>query len=410
MLNVLTLEEALDLIKAEFPSAPAAERVSLSRSFGRVLAEEIVSREYVPDFNRSTVDGYALRARDAFGCSDAIPAILTVQAQVCMGEEAAFSIQEGCCAAIPTGGAVPDGADSVVMLEYTEDYGDGTVGIAKPVAPGENMIFRGDDVFPGKTVLLKGRLLRPQDIGALAAMGVAEVPVYRIPKVGIISTGDELVPPDQAPAPGQIRDVNSLLLEAQLSSYGVSCISYGIVPDEESLLRETVRKALSECDAVILSGGSSVGVKDASCRVIESFGTVLFHGLAIKPGKPTIFGRCQNKPVIGLPGHPVAAFFVTELFVRPLMALLGGRNTGSRSVTARLTENISANHGRALYCACRLRKDGDDLLAEPVRTKSGLITALTGADGYFCVNRDCEGLMKGACIKVYLLTEEENGI
>lgn len=410
MLNVLTLEEALDLIQKEFSPALRTEHVSLSKALGRILAEDIVSKEYVPDFNRSTVDGYALRARDVFGCSDSIPAILAVQAQIRMGESAGFSLPEGCCAAIPTGGAVPAGADSIVMLEYTEDYGDGTIGVAKPVAPGENMIFRGDDVFPGKQVLPKGQTIRSQDVGALSAMGFVEVPVYCVPRVGIISTGDELVAPDQVPAPGQIRDVNSLLLAAQISTYGAVPISYGIVPDEEEQLKSAVGMALSECDAVILSGGSSVGVKDASCRVIESFGTVLFHGLAIKPGKPTILGRCESKPVIGLPGHPVAAFFVTELFIRPLMTVLGGKPTKPRCVSARLSENISANHGRALYCACRLTQKEDHLIAEPIRTKSGLITALSAADGYFCVSRDCEGLMKGTEIQVYCFTEDQNGI
>ena len=237
MLNVLTLEEALDLIKREFSLILRTEHVSLSKALGRILAEDIISKEYVPDFNRSTVDGYALRARDVFGCSDSIPAILTVQAQIRMGESAGFSLPEGCCAAIPTGGAVPAGADSIVMLEYAEDYGDGTIGVAKPVAPGENIIFRGDDVFPGKQVLPKGQIIRSQDVGALSAMGFTEIPVYCVPRVGIISTGDELVAPDQVPAPGQIRDVNSLLLAAQISTYGAVPISYGIVPDEEEQLK-----------------------------------------------------------------------------------------------------------------------------------------------------------------------------
>ena len=410
MLNVITLEEALALITSEFLPSATTERIPLASALGRVLAEEVRATEYVPDFHRSTVDGFALKAKDAFGCSDAIPAILTLQGKVRMGEDAGFILRENCCASVPTGGAVPQGADSVVMLEYTEDYGDGTIGIAKPVAPGENMIFRGDDVYPDKPVLPKGRILRPQDIGALAAMGITEVPVCRVPRVGIISTGDELVPPEKKPGPGQIRDVNSLLVSAQLSACGFDIVSYGIIRDDEDLLQKTVEKALSECDAVILSGGSSVGLKDASARVIGSFGPLLFHGLAMKPGKPTILGRYQNKPLIGLPGHPVAAFFVTELFVRPLLIHLGGGNWKPRQFSACLTENISANHGRALYCACRLFRDGDVLKAEPVRTKSGLITALTGADGYFCVDRNCEGLMKGTHISVYSLREEENGI
>ena len=408
MLNVITLEEALALVKTEFVPASAAERAPLAQALGRTLAEDVAAAEYVPDFDRSTVDGYALRARDTFGCSDAIPAILTRQGAIRMGEEVSFALREGCCAAIPTGGAVPRGADSVVMLEYTEDYGDGTVGIARPVAPGENMIFRGDDVRPGKLLLQKGHVLRPQDMGALAALGVSEVEV-RVPlRVGILSTGDELVPPDQQPGPSQIRDVNSVLVESQLKAFGADARFYGIVPDDEEMLRTAVARALAECDGVILSGGSSVGVKDASGRVIGGFGPLLFHGLAMKPGKPTILGRCGNKPIVGLPGHPVAAFFVTQLFVLPLLAWMGGKRERPRRVSARLTENVSANHGRAQYCGCRLRREGETLFAEPIRTKSGLITALTAADGYFCVERDREGLMKGAQVMVYCLGEEED--
>ncbi len=410
MLNVITLEEALALVRKEFVPAAAAEPVPLAQALGRTLGADVIASEYVPDFDRSTVDGFALRARDTFGCSDAIPAILTRQAEVRMGEGADFVLREGCCAAVPTGGAVPQGADSVCMLEYAEDYGDGTVGVLKPVAPGENLIFRGDDVHPGKLLLKKGHTLRPQDLGALAALGVSEISVFQPLRVGILSTGDELVEPDTTPGPGQIRDVNSVLVASQLNSFGIETVSYGIVPDDEARLRETVARALDECDGVILSGGSSVGVKDASARVMSASGPLLFHGLALKPGKPTLLGKCGNKPIIGLPGHPVAAFFVTQLFVLPLLAHLGGKDSGPRWLAARVTENVSANHGRAQVCPCRLRREGDELWAEPIRTKSGLITALADADGYFCVERDREGLMRGAPIRVFCLREEEHGV
>lgn len=410
MLNVITLEAALELVQRKFVPAAAAAQTPLGDALGRTLAEDVIAAEHVPDFDRSTVDGYALRARDSFGCSDAIPAILSLQGSVRMGEEANFILQEGCCAAVPTGGAIPQGADSVCMLEYTEEYGDGTIGVARPVAPGENLIFRGDDVCPGKVLLRRGRTLRPQDIGALAALGMSRVAVRAPLRIGILSTGDELVPPEQKPGPGQIRDVNSLLVASQLKAGGAEPVSYGILPDDEEKLRQIVARALAECDGVILSGGSSVGLKDASARVISSFGPLLFHGLAMKPGKPTILGKCGNKPLVGLPGHPVAAFFVTQLFVLPLLARLGGREERPRWQVARLTENVSANHGRAQYCGCRLHREGEELWAEPIRTKSGLITALTGADGYFCVERDREGLMRGAPIRVYCVREEEDGI
>ena len=406
MLYVKTPEDVLALIKEEFSPLGQGETVSLSAAMGRILAEDIAAGEYVPNFDRSTVDGFAVRARDTFGCTDAIPAILPLQQTVQMGQGADFPLNAEACVAVPTGGAVPKGADSVVMLEYTEDYGDGTIGISRPVAPGENMIFRGDDVFPGKVILQKGRVLSSADIGALAAIGRVRVPVVKKLTVGVISTGDELVPPEVQPCPGQIRDVNSPMLEAMLTAFGCHVINYGIVIDDEALLTQKVRQAAAECDAVLLSGGSSVGVKDAACRIIESMGRLLLHGIAIKPGKPTILGKAGPKPLVGLPGHPVAAYFITKLFVLPLLGRLSGRDMTAYTVTAKVTQSISANHGRAQYHCCRLIPRDGEVWAEPIRGKSGLITTLAGADGYFCIDRDCEGLPKNAEIQVTVCSGE----
>ena len=402
MLEVKTPEEVLRLIEKEFKPLGQTESVPLSAAMGRVLSEPITAQEYVPDFDRSTVDGYACRAADTFGCSDAIPAILNLAGEVLMGQGADFALSRDSCVYVPTGGAIPKGADCAVMLEYTEDYGDGTVGIMKPGAPGMNLIFRGDDVFPGKEILPAGRVLTAQDIGALAAIGRISVPVARRVKVGVISTGDELVPPNKTPGPGQVRDVNSPLLTAMLEAFGAEAVSYGIVVDDEALLRRKMQDAARDCDAVILSGGSSVGVKDAACRIIESMGELLLHGIAIKPGKPTILGKTGNKPLIGLPGHPVAACFVAQLFVLPLLGRLMGRKREEYTVTAELTESLGANHGREQINACHLNWEGGKLLASPIRSKSGLITQLAGADGYFIISRDCEGLPKGAQVHVYL--------
>lgn len=406
MLSVKTPEEVLALIESEFETVSQTEMVCLGQAMGRVLAEDISATEYVPDFDRSTVDGFAVRARDTFGCTESIPAILTQQGEILMGQGAEFALEKEYCAAVPTGGAVPEGADSVVMVEYTEDYGDGTIGILKSVAPGQNMIFRGDDVYPGKVILEKGRVLSSQDIGALAAIGQVQVPVRKKLTVGVISTGDELVPPEETPGPGQVRDVNSPMLEAMLSAFGVQVINYGIVIDNEALLSQKVTQAVGECDAVLLSGGSSVGVKDAACRIIESMGTLLLHGIAIKPGKPTILGKTGKKPLVGLPGHPVAAYFITKLFVLPLLSRLTGSKQESYTTTAKVTESVSANHGRAQYHCCRLERKDGELLAYPIRGKSGLITTLAGADGYFCIDRDCEGLPKFAQIQVTITSGE----
>ena len=402
MLEVKTPEEVFRLIEKEFWPLERKELVPLDNALGRVLAEDITASEYVPDFDRSTVDGYAVRASDTFGCSDAIPAILELKGEVRMGEDANLTLKRGECAYVPTGGAIPEGADCMVMIEYAEDYGDGTVGILKPGAPGLTLIFRGDDVYPGKAVLRAGQVLRAQDIGALAAIGKAEVPVKPRLKVGVLSTGDELVPAAETPGPGQVRDVNMPMLAALLREVGAEPVQYGIITDDETLLQKTVLNALESCDAVILSGGSSAGVKDAACRIIESLGKLLLHGIAIKPGKPTIIGRAGNKPLIGLPGHPVAAYFVAKLFVLPLLARLEGRQLSDHPLRARLSESIGANHGRAQVSACRLEPRDGRLTAVPIRSKSGLITQLAGADGYFMIDRDCEGLPKDAAVDVFV--------
>ena len=402
MLTVKTPEEVFALLREEFPPLERDESVPLPLALGRVLAEDIQSTEYVPGFNRSTVDGYAVRAADTFGCSDAIPAILPVTQEIFMGG-GAQPLTPGSCAAVPTGGAVPEGADAVVMLEYAEDYGDGTVGLTKSAAPGANLIYKGDDVYPGKLVLPKGQRLGAQDIGALAAMGVSSVSVSKKVRVGILSTGDELVPVEEIPAAGQVRDVNSSLLAALMTSLGAEVVPYGIFPDTESILAAGVDRALAECDVVLLSGGSSVGVKDAACRILSARGDILLHGIAMKPGKPNILAKIGGKAVFGLPGHPVAAFFSAQLFVRALLTQLTGEiRTAPRTVSASLSEAISANHGRAEYIGVRLEKTDNGLLARPIHGKSGLITSLAASEGFFCVPRDREGFSAGETVEVLL--------
>lgn len=404
MLMVKTPEEVREVLKTEFPFVPEKEELPLEEALGRILYQTIAAAEYVPGFDRSTVDGYAVCASDTFGCSDAMPALLRLCGEIQMGEEAQQILQPGECIYVPTGGAVPRGADAVVMIEYSEDYGDGMIGILKSAAPGANMIYRGDDVYPGKTVLPAGRKLTVGDIGALAAMGYSRIPAVKRISVGIISTGDELVAIDTVPAEGQIRDVNSAMLSALVKEAGGTGIVYGIVKDQEEQLKAALDHALQECDIVLISGGSSVGTKDATLRVIAERGDVLFHGIAMKPGKPTILGRVGGRAVFGLPGHPVAACFVSELFVKPLLAQMMGRKIRERTIPAVLAETVSANHGRAQYMGVILSEEKDILQALPVHGKSGLITSLAGTDGYFCIPRDCEGIKAGETIMVRLYT------
>ncbi len=406
MLTVKTPDEVLKLIEDLISPLNKTEYVPLADCVGRTLGEDVKAEEYVPDFDRSTVDGFAVRAADTFGCSESIPALLELQGEVLMGENAAGPLSTGCCMAVPTGGALPDGADAVVMIEYTERYDAGSIGVSKAAAPGENIIFRGDDVYPGKTVLRQGRELLPQDIGALAAMGTVSVPVRKKPVVGIISTGDELVRIEEKPENAQVRDVNSSMLAAACRNWGCEPICFGIVKDDETLLGEAVDRALEKSDVLLISGGSSVGIKDAVCRILEQRGRLHFHGIAMKPGKPTIFAQVQDKPVFGLPGHPAAAFFVSELFVQPLLLKLQDKKLLRHTVEALITESISANHGRAQYNGAVLEKDDGKLYARPIRSKSGLISSLAASDGYFCIPRDCEGLSQGSSIELCLFGKE----
>jgi molybdopterin molybdotransferase len=402
LFHVKTPEEVLEIINSNFSTLETEKLIPLAEACGRTCKENIIGREYVPEFNRSTVDGYAVRAADTFGCSDSIPALLPLAGEILMGQAANSPLQAGTCVAVATGGAVPEGADAVVMLEFTEDYGDGTIGILKPAAPGNNLIFKGDDVAPGKIIIPAGHILEPHDIGSLAAMGITSVKVSAKPIVGIISTGDELVEIHEKPKAGQVRNVNSHVLEAMIKQAGGKPRSYGIIRDDEHVLACYVAKAVSECDIVIISGGSSVGMRDATAKVIEESGSIILHGIAMKPGKPTILGLIDNKPVFGLPGHPVAAYLTARLYVCPLMAKLMGSNIKQYTVTARMSEAISSNHGRAEFVGVLLESVDNELLAHPIRGKSGLITSLAASDGYICIPRDCEGLTQGTRVSVNL--------
>ncbi|MCL2756946.1 MAG: molybdopterin-binding protein [Coriobacteriia bacterium] len=401
MLKVISPEDALQVILDRFP--PCSRRfdsVGIGNACGRVLNTDIVAVEFVPGYNRSTVDGYAVIASDTFGCTSASPALLTLAGEVLMGKAAKRRIVAGTCIAVSTGGDLPDGADAVVMQEYTEEYGNNLIGISVSVAPGNSIIFKGDDLMPGDKILAAGTLLAPHDIGILSALGYDKVGVRRRPVVGVISTGDELVATTSVPQRGQVRDVNTPMIAAAIRSFGAVVKRFGIIEDDKAALQMTLAQAVDECDIVLISGGSSAGTRDVTARVIENLGALLFHGIAMKPGKPTILGDISGKPVFGLPGHPVAAYFVTELFVRPLIDQLMGYPQKRRTVAARICEAVSSNHGRAEYIAVVL--EDDDKVARPIRGKSGLIASLANSDGYICIPRDLEGLSKDAEVSVIL--------
>lgn len=405
MFNVLESSQVLRIISERFDATPVHSMVDLKEATGRVLSSDIQAEAYVPDFDRSTVDGYAVNAKDVFGCSDAIPALLTLRGEIAVGEAPDVAYKNGDCYYVPTGGALPEGTDAMVMIEYAERFSDGTVAIYRPSAPGQHIIFRGDDVKPGETVLKRNSVVMPKDIGALAALGISQVPAYKKPTVGIISTGDELVPVDEQPGGGQIRDVNGAMIRSAVQSAGGEPVFYGIVKDEYGALLCTVRQAVDACDIVILSGGTSVGSHDATRNVMDELGEVFVHGIAIKPGKPTIVGKIQDKPVFALPGHPMAAYFMFMIFIRNYIENRAGKPRRSRSVSAVLASAIPSNHGREECVPVSL--DGEDCVyATPVFGKSGLITTLAGTDGYIRIGRDTEGLAKGSRVDVILFGSE----
>lgn len=397
MLNVKTIAEVNSIITKRFDGIRVeCEQVPLENALGRVLGKAISATEYVPDFNRSTVDGYAVIAADVFGCSEAIPALLALSGESKMGVHTDILLEKGQCGYVPTGAEVPQGADAVVMLEFAEEIEEGTIAIYRPCAPGTNMIYRGDDVKPGEIVIPAGHRLTAAEIGALAALGIAQVPVVRPPHVAIISTGDELVPLNESLTMGKIRDVNGPMLFTAVRNAGGETKSYSIIKDEEAPIREEIKKAIQDCDLLILTGGTSVGIKDTISGIIEELGELSVHGIAVKPGKPTILGVIQEKPVFGLPGNPVAAYFMFHLLVQPLLFSMQGATLTEFKEIVPLARSISSNHGREEFIPVRM-KDG---IAQPIASKSGLITTLSAADGFIRIPRDCEGLKQGESVEV----------
>jgi molybdopterin molybdotransferase len=401
MSRFLTVISVADAVAAAEKIAPArkTESVPVEQSAGRVLASDIAADTNIPGFDRSVVDGYAVRSADTTGTSDSVPALLQCVGRVAMGKhDTRLSIGNTVCAYIPTGGVLPAGADAVVMVEYTEEAGD-TILIKKPVSHGENVLLRDEDFKKGETVFSMGRRLSPQDVGVLAACGCAAVPVAKKPVVGIISTGNELVSATTVPGPGQVRDANAPMLAAWLSEYGCEPRLYGIVRDEREAFETVIARALPECDIVLLSGGSSKDDRDMTAGVIAGKGEVLVHGIAIAPGKPTIIGRINEKPVFGLPGHPASAFVVLIAIVRPLLdKMLGLDKPLLRTVEATLAENIPSQRGREEYIRVKV-KNG---IATPLFGKSGLLNTLVNSDGLVCIPAGFEGLEKGSEVEVIL--------
>ena len=399
MLEVVTREEAVRIILENIPEAAEAENVALPDALGKVVAEDILSPEDLPAYARSTVDGLAVRASDTYGCSESLPAMVTYAGKILMGEDEERVLPPASCMQVPTGGQVPEGADAVVMVEHTEDLGDAFRYILKPVAPHENVNAKGDDICKGDVAVPKGTLLEPRHTAVLAALGIFEFSVREPLTVGILSTGDELVDYTETPKGSEIRNINSVMLAAAVQALGCVPKTYPVVPDEEAALREAIDTVRKECDFLIISGGSSVGERDNVNRVLSSFGEVFFHGVALKPGKPTMFAMLEGDvPAFGLPGHPAAAFFTFHLFAKPAILKRRGANAVPRYVEAELSQKVPSNHGREEIMAVALENGK----AIPLPAKSGVVSVLSRADGTITIPRDLEGLDRGAKVQVLL--------
>lgn len=407
-LMLLPPDDARTLLLANINQVQSVSQIIETISaLGRVTAEDVIAPHALPAFARSTMDGYAVRARDTYGANDNLPGYLALTGEVPMGAAPMLALSFGQCALIHTGGMLPAGANAVVMLEYTQPVRPGEIEIQRAVAEGENVIHIGEDVAENQVVIPSGVRIRPTEIGGLMALGIQKLRVAKKVKVGLISSGDEVISPDQSAQPGQVRDINSYTLAALVTQMGGEPVLYGIVPDRFDMLKMTAAKALSECDAVIITAGSSASTRDMTADVIASLGKpgVLVHGINTRPGKPTILGVCDGKVVIGLPGNPVSALVNGYLFVVPVIERLLGiyANKPKPSVKARLTVNLSSQAGREDWQPVKLVSTASGWQAEPIFGKSNLIFSLAAADGLIKIHPDANGISAGEMVDVFLM-------
>ncbi len=349
------------------------------------------------------MDGYAVRAADTYGVSDGLPGYLQLTGAVLMGSELDVAVEAGTAVSMPTGGVLPTGADAVVMIEYTQLAMSGTIEVVRPVAPGEGIVRADEDAAVGDELVTPGRPLRPQDLGMLAAAGVTKVAAHARPRVTVFSTGDEVVPPGTATLrPGQVRDATAVALAAMVAEAGGAATYAGIVPDDPQVLEAALRAALATSDLIVISAGSSVGARDETADVVRRLGQpgIWCHGIAIRPGKPTLLAECADVPVVGLPGNPRSALVVFRLLGVPLVRLIGGCTVPALepTVRARLARDLPSATGRLDVVQVRVR----DGVATPIFGLSALLSVLTAADGYVIVPDEATGLDLGTEVEVTL--------
>jgi molybdopterin molybdotransferase len=404
----LLLNDALKVIleNIKFRCLPY-EIVPLEKAYDRVTYEDIFAPEDLPGFNRSTVDGFALRSSDTFGAKESSPAYLNIKGDIPMGAIPDFSISQGECASIATGGMLPEGADAVVMIENVNIISQDLIEVLRALSPWENVIFKDEDIKKNEVVIKAGCRLKPQHVGALAGLGIAEVKVLKKPLVSIIITGDEIIPHTEKVLPGQVRDVNSFTLSGLIEKVGAIPVKMGIVRDEYYEIKSYTDKAYEISDVILITGGTSAGVKDLTAKVIDELGKpgVLFHGVSIKPGKPLIGGVCGGKPVFGLPGHPVAVYICFELFVKPVIEYMLGveEKKIKKLLKAKIARNLHSQAGRDDFIRVYLKEKDNELWAVPLLSKSGLIMTLVLADGIVHIPYELLGFQEGDEVLVNII-------
>lgn len=406
-LNLKPPQEALETLFTQYSPAGQGETIPVEDSLGRIVFAPVKAGHPLPSFRRSTVDGFAVRAEDTYGAGESLPAYLPLIGEVPMGAAPDFKLEKNTCAVIHTGGMLPEGANAVVMIEYTQPAREHEVEILRTVAVGENVLQVGEDVQDGQVVIPVGTRIRPAEIGGMMALGVSEVTVAVRPRVGIISSGDEVVPPTEEIGPGKVRDVNSYTLQGLVRQAGGDPVLYGIVPDHREAMTAVVSKAHAECDLVVVTAGSSASARDLTSMVIDSLGApgVLVHGVNVRPGKPTILGVCEGKPVVGLPGNPVSALVIAGLFVVPLIErMLGlGEKRFRPVVQATLKVNLASQAGREDWIAVQLLEKDGEMFADPIFGKSNLIFTLARGDGLVKIPADANGIAAGEPVQVWMM-------
>jgi molybdopterin molybdotransferase len=383
----------------------AVETVALAQAHGRVPAEPVHAPHDLPGFARSTVDGYAVRAADTYGASEGLPSYLEVTGAVAMGRAPEGAVAPGSAVAIPTGGVIPEGADAVVMVEHTQEAMAGTIEVVRPAAPGDGLVRADEDAAEGTELVPAGRALRAQDLGLLAGAGVTDVRAHARPRVAIVSTGDEVVDPATAKlGAGQVRDASAVALAALVRDAGGDSDPRGIVRDDHDALAAVLREAMQSSDVVVVSAGSSVGARDETAAVVAGLGKpgIWAHGIAVRPGKPTLLADCGGVPIVGLPGNPRSALVVFRLLGMPIVRLVGGvtRPPAEASTRARLERDVPSTAGRLDIVQVTVR----DGIASPLFGASALLSILSAADGYIVVADEATGLQAGTEVDVTLYT------